>query len=175
LSAPLLGDARLKERLYANLLLRDKDAILNRQAEPEYAVAAALYRRSHFGDSYFTVGELADLVSVVLSELGETFTLHPRAVGARLSALGLHSEKLGSQGYGFRMTLGFKRQAHEIARDLGIVRSDIVGWLAVEGGYGGYKCSLCDELGLNVRSNDGEPLRSVAPPGKPRRSNLYER
>ena len=174
LGAPLLGDETLKRRLYANLLLQDKEAILNRQGEPEYAVAIALYRRSHFGESYFTMTELAELVSVVLSEIGETFTLHPRAVGALVRALGFHSEKLGSQGRGIRMTSGFKRKAHEIARDLGIVRSDIVSWLAVEGGYGGYACSLCEEMGLMVRSNDGKPLRTMTP-AKPRRCNLYER
>ena len=92
-------------------------------------------------------------------------------MGEILRSLGLRTEQLGNQGRGLRLTQAVVRQIHELARDLGLNRSDILHWITVEGGYGGYPCSLCTELGLMVRV-DGQPLRCV-PVERPRRDRLY--
>ncbi len=172
LAAPLLGDAELRRELFSALSVHDEEARLNRYSEPEWAVAVALYSESHRGGSHLTVGELASTVNDVLFENGETLALFPRAVGAVVRSLGLRTEQLGSQGRGFRLTKSFRLKVHELARDLGVRRSDILPWITVESGYGGYPCPVCEELGLMV-DNNNNPLRCI-PPSKRHHGNLFE-
>jgi hypothetical protein len=51
---------------------------------------------------------------------------------------------------------------HKLAADLGIKRADIVYYQAIDAGYAGKCCSLCDEYGLLVQE-DGTKLRTVDP------------
>ena len=171
LAVPLLGNARLQAQLFSVLRTQDNEARLNRYGEREWAVTAALYADCHRSGSYITAGDLACTVATVLAENGETYCLAARAVGEILRSLGLRTEQLGNQGRGLRLTQAVVRQIHELARDLGLNRSDILHWITVEGGYGGYPCSLCTKLGLMVRA-DGQPLRCV-PVERPRRDRLY--
>src|SRR5205823_3448983 len=167
LAVPLFGDARMQAELFSILRAQDNEARLNRYSEREWAVAAALYADCHRSGKYITAGDLACTVAAVLAENGETYCLAPRAVGEILRSLGLRTEQLGNQGRGLRLTQAVVRQVHELARALGLNRSDTLQWITVEGGYGGYPCSLCTELGLMVRA-DGQPLR-CAPVKRPRR------
>ena len=58
------------------------------------------------------------------------------------------------------MTLQLARQVHKLATDLGIKRADILYYQALDHGYAGKTCSLCDEYGLLVRE-DGTKLRTT--------------
>ena len=52
------------------------------------------------------------------------------------------------------------RQVHKLATDLGIKRADIVYYQAIDQGYAGQSCSLCDEYGLLVQE-DGTKLLTL--------------
>jgi hypothetical protein len=121
-------------------------------------VATALFAEAHHG-GVFTVGDLTIEVNDWLGKIGETYLLKPRAVGNYLRSLGFNPLKLGSIGRGLRMTQQLARQVHKLAADLGIKRSDIVYYQAIDEGYAGRCCSLCDEYGLLVQE-DGTKLRT---------------
>ncbi len=172
LAAPLLGNSELVRDLFSGLSAQDEDAKLNRYGEPEWVVAAALFADCHKETGELTMGNLAFSVGRALAENCETYRLSPRAVGEILRSLGLATQKLGNQGRGLRLTQNVIRQIHQIVRDLGLKRSDILPWIAVDAGHGGPPCALCQEFGLMVR-DDGKTLRCL-PLLMPRKSgSLY--
>jgi hypothetical protein len=173
LAVPLLGDATKEKELFKLLAPHDKEARLNRHGEPEWAVATALFHDGHQSTTTLTVGDLAVTVCQVLAANGETYELKPRAVGETLRALGLSTEKLGNEGRGLRLTRSVRHQIHQLARDMGLKRSDLLRHMTVEAGYGGLSCALCEDYGLMI-CEDGKRLRGI-PLKRPRGSGLYAR
>lgn len=160
LAVPLLGDKSLEHQLEAVLSPQDEEAKLSRHSEPEWATATGLFEECHTGCGILTAGDLCSTVNGWLAQNGEPDPLTPRAVGDVLRSLGFRTEKLGNRGRGLRLTRAVKRQIHQVARDLGLKRSDILDLLTVDAGYGGPPCWLCEEFGLMIRE-DGEKLRCV--------------
>jgi hypothetical protein len=101
-------------------------------------------------------------VNEILSRIGETYALQPRAVGDVLRSLRLQTCKLGNIGRGLRTTRQFTEQVHRLASDLGIKKSDIFSHLTVDAGYAGMPCTLFRDYGLVVQE-DGKELRTVDP------------
>jgi hypothetical protein len=161
LAAPLFGHQQFEQQLFEDLQPQNEEAKLSLQGEPEWAVATALFAESHRG-GVFTVGDLAIEVNELLGKIGETYLLTPKAVGNYLRSFGLQTCKLGNIGRGLRMTQHIARQVHKLASDLGIKRADIVYYQAVDHGYAGKSCVLCDEYGLLVQE-DGTKLRTEDP------------
>jgi hypothetical protein len=160
LAAPVLQDAQLEAQLFGDLAAQDKESKITRHGEPEWAVTTALYLECHITGGTLTVGSLAGAVNNVLIGNDETYQLSARAVGSVLHSLGLNTEKLGNQGRGFRLTSDFVHRVHKLAADLGIRKTDILPYAAVDAGYAGDPCSLCDDFGMLAR-DDGTKLRSV--------------
>jgi hypothetical protein len=163
LAAPLFGHQQLEQQLIEDLQPQNQGAKLSLHSEPEWVVATALLVEAHHNyGGVFTVGDLTIEVSDLLGKIGESYLLKPRAVGNYLRSLGFNPLKLGSIGRGLRMTQQLARQVHKLAADLGIKRADIVYYQAIDAGYAGKCCSLCDEYGLLVQE-DGTKLRTVDP------------
>ena len=158
LAAPLLGHRQLEQQLLNDLQPQNEEAKFSRHNEPEWAVATALFQECHRTMGPLTVGSLTDTVNEVLGRIGETYALQPRAVGDVLRTLGLQTCKLGNLGRGLRITQQLASQVHQLACDLGIKRSDIMNYQAVDAGYAGSFCKLCDDYGLLVQE-DGTKLR----------------
>ena len=161
LAAPLFGHQQFEQLLIEDLQPQNEGAKLSLHSEPEWVVATALFDESHHG-GVFTVGDLTIEVNELLGKIGETYLLTPRAVGNYLRSLGFSPVKLGSIGRGLRMTQQLARQVHKLATDLGIKRADITYYQAIDHGYAGKSCSLCDEYGLLVQE-DGTKLRTEDP------------
>jgi hypothetical protein len=162
LVAPLLGNRQLEQQLLDDLGSLNEEAKLSRHGEPEWAVATALFQECHCTRGSLTVGALTETVNEVLGRIGESYALQPRAVGDVLRSLRLRTRKLGNLGRGLRITQQLTGQVHRLACDLGIKRSDILNYQAVDAGYGGLPCKLCDDYGLLIRE-DGTKLRTVDP------------
>ena len=160
LAAPLLGHRQLEQQLLDDLEPQNEEAKLSRHSEPEWAVATALFQECHCTTGLLTVGSLTDTVNEVLGRIGETYALQPRAVGNVLRSLRLQTYKVGNLGRGLRITQQLTGQVHRLACDLGIKRSDILNHQAVDAGYAGAPCKLCDDYGLLMRE-DGTQLRTV--------------
>jgi hypothetical protein len=158
LAAPLFGHQQFEQLLIQDLQPQNKEAKLSLHGEPEWVVATALFTESHHG-GVFTVGDLTIEVNDLLGKIGETYLLTPKAVGNYLRSFGFCALKLGNIGRGLRMTQQLARQVHKLATDLGIKRADIVYYQAIDQGYAGQSCSLCDEYGLLVQE-DGTKLRT---------------
>jgi hypothetical protein len=157
----LFGHQQLEQQLFEDLQPQNKEAKLSLHGEPEWVVATALFEESHHG-GVFTVGDLTIDVNDLLGKIGETYLLTPKAVGNYLRSLGFNPLKLGSIGRGLRMTQQLTRQVHKLATDLGIKRADIEYYQAIDHGYAGKSCSLCDEYGLLVQE-DGTRLHTEDP------------
>jgi hypothetical protein len=125
-------------------------------------VATALFNEAHHSRGVLTVGDLTTEVNEALGKIGETYFLEPRAVGNKLRSLGFSPLKLGSTGRGLRMTRQLANQVHKLATNLGIKRADITYYQALDAGYAGKSCSLCEEYGLLVKE-DGTKLRTEDP------------
>jgi len=78
----------------------------------------------------------------------------------RCGSLGFSTEKLGNQGRGLRLTQSVRCQIHQLTRDMGLRRSDILMYTTVDAGYGGPPCVLCEEYGLMI-CEDGKRLRCI--------------
>ena len=161
MAAPLLGDAAKEKQLFDLLAAQNQGAKLDVHGEPEWAVATALYDLCHGTGGALTAGTVAWKVAEVLAAGGETYELTPRAVGEVLRSLGFLTVKLGNQGRGLRLTHAVLRQIHQVVRDLGLNRSDILPYLAVDAGQSGLPCALCEEFELLV-DHDGNKLRCVS-------------
>jgi hypothetical protein len=162
LAAPLFGHQQFEQLLIEDLQPQNQGAKLNLHSEPEWVVGTALFADAHHYRGVFTVGDLTIEVNNLLGKIGETYLLEPRAVGNYLRSLGFNPLKLGSIGRGLRMTQQLARQVHKLAADLGIKRADIEYYQALDQGYAGKCCSLCDEYGLLVQE-DGTKLRTGDP------------
>ncbi len=161
LAAPLFGRQQFEQQLIEDLQPQNGEAKLSLHSEPEWVVATALFGEAHQG-GVFTVGDLTTEVNELLEKNGERYFLKPRAVGNYLRSLGFRTLKLGNLGRGLRMTQQLARQVHKLATDLGIKRADIVYYQALDNGWAGESCSLCDEYGLLVQE-DGRKLRTEDP------------
>lgn len=168
LAAPFLGDANLTDRLLRCLKPQDEAARIDRYGEPEWVVAAALFRVSHESGNRMFIGNLGLNVNCMLRETGETYHLSDKAVGkiARES-LGVTTKRIGL-GYYLELTLFVRRQIHQLARNMGLTKADILNSHAAGAGYGGHPCALCTEFGLNTLP-DGRQLRYVEAPRPVRR------
>ena len=156
LMAPLQGDADRQSRLISILRDRDRDGRVARTLEPEWLVAEALFRICHEqvprGGRVcdILVGGVADEVNEFLEDRGEGFELSARKTGAVLSALRIKTKRLGNLGRGMVVDLSFLRKIHQLARDLGLDRTILTSIPAIEHGYGGARCLLCEEFGLTA-------------------------
>jgi hypothetical protein len=154
LTAPLLGDPESTAELLAILGEYDQEAQIERSLEPEWLVAGDLFDLVHKGMeggrlvSEILIGGVADYINQKLENRGEDLRLSARRVDAVVKSLGLRTDKLGRLGRGLKLTSSVKRKVHEIARQLGIDRRTIAPLTALEHGYGGARCSFCEEFGL---------------------------
>ena len=171
LAAPLLGDEWCESQLLKVAAIQDHEAKIDRYAEPEWAIMAALYKESHKSGA-LTMGTLSFSVNDVLAENGESYALSPRRVGEIVRSFGLATEQLGNRGRGLRLTRATVRRIHALARQLGLKRSDLLDYATVDDGYGGPPCALCEEFGLMVRE-DGTHLKCVNLIPRPR-TGLYD-
>ncbi len=160
-AAPMLGDAELVERLGECLRLQNEDSQFARLSDPEWIVGAALYHRSHEGDSRLFIGNLNITVNDLLAEAGETYTLSSEKISkiAR-HQLGVRTQRVG-RGTCILMTADVKKQIHVLARNMGLTRANIMATEPVLAGYAGPPCDLCQEFGL-YKLPDGRELRPIA-------------
>ncbi|MFY9528454.1 MAG: hypothetical protein WBC04_13465 [Candidatus Acidiferrales bacterium] len=182
LAAPLLGDPKSTAELLAILGEHDEEGRIERSLEPEWLVAEALFDLIHTGMesgrlvSEILMGGVAASVNQKLDDHGEDVRLKAKKAGSVVRGLGLHTEQLCRMGRGLKLTSPVKRKVHEIARQLGIDRRTIAPLTALEHGYGGAPCSLCEELGLTAGLRFAEiskiPRRSLRPP---QRRRLFDR
>jgi len=154
LAAPLLGDPENTAELLAILGESDEEARIERSLEPEWLITEDLFdlvhKREKGGDrtTNILIGGVAAYVNRRMQNQGEDIRLSAKRAGAVVKGLGLRTGRLGRWGRGLKMTSSLKRKIHEIAQQLGIDRRTIAPLAAVEAGYGGAPCSLCEELGL---------------------------
>jgi hypothetical protein len=94
------------------------------------------------------VGGIAYDVNHKLEKHGEDLRLSAKKVGLVLRSLGIHTVRLGRRGRGLQLNSGLKRKIHGLARQLGIDRRCIAMSHALEVGYGGVPCELCEEFGV---------------------------
>ena len=175
-------DPQRQSWLVTTLRDRDSDSRVALSLEPEWLAVEALFRTCHEGHlgsprvSNFLVGELAFEIQDILKTRGEEASFSARKAGAVLQALGIKSRKLGNRGRGLVLNLPFQRKIHHLAREFGIDRGVLVSTQAVEAGYSGKKCLLCEEFGLlaglrcldfekprSRRSRLGDPVRKRQP------------
>jgi len=161
LGAAMLGDTRGQKKLIRALSDRELDFQLDRELEPEWLVARALFRFCHkpLAQTIF-VGHLTIYVNHFQDVFHEPRSSAKR-VGLILKSLGFRTRRLGSDGRGLVLTGRLKRQIHMLALQLGITRGHITNSNAIEAGYCGRPCLLCDKHGLGT-AEDGKPLKSQA-------------
>ena len=153
-TAPLLGDAESTSKLLTILREHDEEARIERSLEPEWLVTEALLTVCHEGMengrlvSEILVAGIDKEVKKRLKAQGEDIKLGARKVGGVLKSLGLRTVPLGRLGRGLRLISVLRREIHLIAAQLGIDRRAIAPLTALEYGYGGAPCALCEEFGL---------------------------
>jgi hypothetical protein len=172
LALPLLGDPNLERELVEIMNPHDAQAKVDRHGEPEWVVFTALYARIHRATNTLPVQELTFEAEYVLANAGESYRLTPRKVGEILRSLGFPTQRLGNQGRGLRISNELVRSIHTTAKRLGVCRADILYPEAIDNGYGGLPCSLCEENGLMV-DHDGRRLCCVEGYSPSKRSSLY--
>src|SRR5215470_19747859 len=129
--------------------------------------------------SEILVGGVAAHVNRRLEFRGEGFKLSARKVGATLKSLGVCAKDFGRLGRGLRFNSVLRRKIHEIALRLGIDRRTIAPIAALEAGYGGAPCPLCEKMGLTgglrfVEIPQPAPTRHAPPPRPPLRPTPSE-
>jgi len=157
LSAPFLGNVCLERRMISVLDLRNTESQLERREQPEGLVIEALFAICHEQQSPYwpsridnkvTVGEIAAAINKRQELRGDVQNFKARRIGAILSALGLRTQSLGNVGRGFTLSLSLRRQIHELARDFGFTRRDLLCLATDRDRFGGRPCDLCNEYGL---------------------------
>ncbi len=136
LGAAVEGDEELQSRLERLLEEQNTEAKAERWDFLESVMLEGLLFRCHQPEKdRLYVGELTQTVQAILVGREEKIELEPRAVGAQLKALGLHTASLGSAGRGLLLTNDIRRRIHDLARAYGV--------RALEAPKGG--CPLCAE------------------------------
>ncbi len=154
LTAPLLGDADVTSQLLAIFREWDEVASIERLLEPEWLVTTELMIACHEGmenlrpNSQMLVGGLAARINQRLKSHGEDSLHSARKIGVVLQSLGVRTATLGRMGRGLALTLALKRKIHQMGAQFGIDRRIIATLGALEAGYGGLRCPLCEEFGL---------------------------
>ncbi len=186
LAIPLLGNTELEGELVTALKPQDQDedVRLKRCEEREWLAAEALFAICHEGIrnrmgwwpvTEVLVGGVAGKMNHGLELRGDSRRFSARAVGATLDVLGIGREKLGSLGLGIELTPSIHRKIHQLARDYGITRRDLL-----TNGYksacGGTLCDLCIEYEVSGGLEFVEPPQTKLPPLSQRRSRrLFEK
>jgi hypothetical protein len=161
LKLPVSGNNELERELLAIVTLHDKQARIDRQSEPEWAVMIALLRYTHLrgpgAPTSVTAGQLAKSVQCVLEQSGESYRLTPKKVGVLLGSLGFRTKALGSLGRGVEISKEFVRSVHETATRHGICTADLLLPDVISDGFFG-TCQDCEREGL-MTDNEGKKLR----------------
>jgi len=108
-------DPDLQRRIVSLLGGQDAAARAALAMRPESLVIEALLILCHENKSIVYIGEVAATLNGILENRGENFKVPPRAVGPRVAALGLFTERDGN-GYAFKLTSEARRQIHDLAR-----------------------------------------------------------
>jgi len=122
LLAPLQEDEQAQADLITVLRECDRETQVERLLEPEWLVEEALFAIAHEqlpnGERRYAslVGGIAEDVNEDLKRRGEDFSLSARRVGAVLKSLGIKTARIGNLGRGLKITPGFHRKVHEVAR-----------------------------------------------------------
>jgi hypothetical protein len=66
------------------------------------------------------VAEIAKAAEAILAKRDDDLKLQPRAIGARLAALGLITEPRDAKGIRLTLSAGISRQVHELAASLSV-------------------------------------------------------
>jgi hypothetical protein len=157
LALPIRDDEEMVRDLGQLLEVRDSVAREDRELEPQRLVAELLFSLCHEwkftitglqGISEIHVGGIAEAVQEVVNFRGGREIYGARRVGAILKSLGLRTIRLGRMGRGFRFSLLFQKQVHDLAAKFEITRKDIESAAAECTGYGGRPCKLCDKHNL---------------------------
>jgi hypothetical protein len=115
------GDKELQLGVVQLLRERDQEVRIERSTEPESAILEGLLFCSHDeGRSHVLCGELADIANTMWAKRGESQQTTPESVGWKLRALDLHSEPIGSEGKGLRLTEAVRARVHTLAQEYGV-------------------------------------------------------
>jgi hypothetical protein len=162
MTAPLLGEAMLEDKLFAILRESDREARVERSLEPEWLVVEALFDLCHEGIAHnrmiseILVGGVSAHINKSLAFRGEDIRVTTKKVSGALKGLGIRTRKLGKLGRGLTFTSVMKKKIHDLARRFGFDRTDLATLAGLESGYGGPSCVLCEQFGLtgNLRFVD---------------------
>jgi len=97
-----------------------------------------------------------------------------RKAGAVVKGLRIKSQDFGRLGRGLQFHSALRRKIHQIAARMGISRRDVVSLTAIEHGYGGARCSLCEESGTTGGLKFVEIARSPKRTDTRRRRRLFD-
>jgi len=184
LALPVQADADLVAKLFELLSEEGDFAKMDRATEPEWLAIEALFDACHERHvrplqspqaTIITVGSVTHRINGMLERWGAGTTYEARAIGPVLRSIGIRTNKFGRRGYGVRLSAGFRRQVHLLARQYGISRRDITSDSAIESGCAGWACSLCDEFALTGGLRCIKPPKRRADSGPVRRSRPRSR
>lgn len=121
LGSCVVGDEELQRGVVQLLRERDQEVRIERSLQPESAILEALLFCSHDeGRSHVLCGELADIANTMWAKRGDGQQTTPESVGWKLRALDLHSEPIGSEGRGLRLTETVRARVHRLAQEYGV-------------------------------------------------------
>jgi hypothetical protein len=121
LSACTPEDPQLPEQVLGLLRVQDKELRSAAWLDLNTVITEAVLAFVHEGkEESVYVAEIAEAAEAILSGRGEKRELEPRAIGARLRALGLVTEE--RDGHGIRLILSGKvsRRVHELAHSFSV-------------------------------------------------------
>lgn len=112
-------DADLQQKVIRLLAVQDADIRSERWSDVTTVVVEALLAACHEeGKTHIYIGELAELVEVILGGRGENRKVSAREVGQRIKPLGLVTEPRDSKGFKLRLTQIVRRRVHNLAHSL---------------------------------------------------------
>jgi hypothetical protein len=137
---------------------QDSDVRVQRSLEPEWLVVEALFSSSHaqydetnpLESKAFTmlVGGIAKTINQRMSERVEEVRLTAKKTGLVLRALGIRTKCLGKYGRGIEFHAAMREKVHELSKQFGITRRDLLSLVGDEPEYGGAPCELCEKYGV---------------------------
>ena len=155
---PLLGTLLMEAGLIDVLGQQDSDVRVQRSLEPEWLVVEALFSSSHaqydetntLESKAFTmlVGGIAKTINQRMSERVEEVRLTAKKTGLVLRALGIRTKCLGKYGRGIEFHAAMREKVHELSKQFGITRRDLLSLVGDEPEYGGAPCELCEKYGV---------------------------